>query len=329
MRRGNGDGSIFKLSGKRRKPYAVRVTVGWTLEGKQQYRYIGYYSNKTEAKKALSEYLAAPEKVIIERQTLESVFRKMIEKSDFTIGTQKQYESGFKKIQQLHRRNISDITLEEIEEIMEAETPNTQARIKKTLSNCYKYALKYEYVNRNLAELLEVKTEKAKEKTTFKQNEIAVLWDNLKTTPHGDIPLILLYTGLRISELLNMSTENVDLEKGTLFVETSKTHAGIRTVPIHDKIKPLIEKRFNKRNKWLFMNGNRKLPYSTYMREFWKIEKHTPHEARHTFITELSKVVDDGVIIKKIVGHALTDITDHYTHRTIEELTEAIQRLKY
>ena len=46
MRRGNGDGSIFKLKGRRRRPYAVRVTVGWTDDGKQKYKYIGYYEKK-------------------------------------------------------------------------------------------------------------------------------------------------------------------------------------------------------------------------------------------------------------------------------------------
>lgn len=40
IRRGNGEGSTIKLSGKRRKPYAVRVTVGWTADGKQKYKYV-------------------------------------------------------------------------------------------------------------------------------------------------------------------------------------------------------------------------------------------------------------------------------------------------
>ena len=65
MRRGNGDGGIFKLSGKRRKPYAVRITTGWTDEGKQQYKYIGYFENKTAAKKALNEYLINPQTINI------------------------------------------------------------------------------------------------------------------------------------------------------------------------------------------------------------------------------------------------------------------------
>ena len=109
---------------------------------------------------------------MIERQTLQSVFDFMIEKSNFTDGTKKQYMSGFKKLLPLARRQISDIRLEDIEELMEPETPNTQARMKKTLSNCYRYALKYDYVSRNLAELIDVKTQVAKGKHVFTAEEI-------------------------------------------------------------------------------------------------------------------------------------------------------------
>lgn len=128
MRRGNGDGAIIKLTGKRRRPYAVRVTIGRTTEGKQKFKYLSYHTNKTEAKKALAEYLAAPEKIQLERQALESVSNAMLEKSDFTEGTKKQYIIGYKKLEPLARRPTSDMRLEDIEDIMQPETPNTQAR---------------------------------------------------------------------------------------------------------------------------------------------------------------------------------------------------------
>ena len=32
--RRNGEGSIFKLSGKRKRPYAIRIAVRWTQDGK-------------------------------------------------------------------------------------------------------------------------------------------------------------------------------------------------------------------------------------------------------------------------------------------------------
>ena len=167
MRRGNGDGSIFKLSGKRRKPYAVRITIGWDESGKQKYKYIGYYTNKKEAKQALTDYLAHPKKIRLEKQTLGNIFQSMLDKSNFTEGTKKQYISGYKKIESLANYKIDEIKLEDIEDLMISETPNTQARIKKTLSNCYKYAMRYDYVSKNLSDFIEVKTEKAKERKSI------------------------------------------------------------------------------------------------------------------------------------------------------------------
>ena len=46
MRNPNGYGSVIRLRGKRRKPFAVRVTTHWDKTGKQQYKYIGYYKTQ-------------------------------------------------------------------------------------------------------------------------------------------------------------------------------------------------------------------------------------------------------------------------------------------
>lgn len=330
MRRGNGDGSIFKLSGKRRKPYAVRVTIGWTDDGKQKYKYIGYYEGKTEAKNALREYLLNPQKIKLERQTLKTIFDNMLEKSDFSKGTREQYAGGFKMLAPLHNKAIQEIELEEIEEIIDQQQAiSAQKRIKKALSNCYKYAMRYDYVSKNLADFINIKEEKAAEKTPFTIAEIKKLWKYVGTERFDDIPLILLYSGLRISELLELRIENVDLQNKTISVEKSKTAAGIRVLPIHEKIIPLIEKRYNKNNTHLITLSGKEMTYSQFNRSYWKIENHTIHETRHTFITHLSKCSSDGIAIKKIVGHAVSDITEHYTHRTIEELNTEINKLVY
>ena len=52
MRNKNGNGGIVKLSGTRRKPYAVRITKGWE-DGKQKFEYIGYYETREQAEKIL------------------------------------------------------------------------------------------------------------------------------------------------------------------------------------------------------------------------------------------------------------------------------------
>lgn len=57
MRRPNGGGAIYKLSGNRRRPWAIRITTGWE-NGKQKYKMLGYYESKEEAEMALVDYYA-------------------------------------------------------------------------------------------------------------------------------------------------------------------------------------------------------------------------------------------------------------------------------
>ena len=55
-----GMGSVCKLSGNRRKPYAARVQAGTTEGGNVAYKYLGYYESSQEAIQALIEYNKYP-----------------------------------------------------------------------------------------------------------------------------------------------------------------------------------------------------------------------------------------------------------------------------
>lgn len=330
MRRGNGDGSIFKLSGKRRRPYAVRITTGWTNEGKQRYRYIGYFENKTQAKQALNKYLTDPTDTIVKNVTLKYVFDNMIEKSKFKDGTIRQYKSAFNSLEQLAHKKFNTITLEELENIMKNKKPSTQSAIKKTLASCYKYALKHQYVKQNLAQHLETEPVKDKRvKTPFTALEIQTLWNTQGSSINDDIPLILLYTGMRISELLAIENSDVNLQEKYIDIRQSKTDAGRRRVPIHNKIIPLIRARYDTHNKYLITQQGKKLSYANYFSTYWNLHPHTIHETRHTFITAMNKTGVNDLTLKRIVGHANKDITEHYTHRDVSELLDAINKLNY
>jgi integrase len=328
--RGNGDGSIFKMSGKRKKPWAARITIGYKQNGQQQYKYIGFFETKTQAKNALNEYLVNPLNVIVEKATLQFIFDNMINKSKFSDGTIKQYRSSFNKLKNLHHKEISKISLAELEAVLEDKTPSVQSNIKKVLTNCYHYAMKHEYVNKNLSEFIELdKTTEKAVKTPFKTVEIKNLWNTLGTQLNDDIPLILLYTGMRISELLYVENKNVNFEDKYIFVAKSKTKAGIRNVPMHDKIIPLLKARYNLNNKYLITQKGKKLSYHNLYLNYWYVKNHTIHETRHTFITFLNKCGVDDLTVKRIVGHSDKDITENYTHRTQSELLEAINKLEY
>ena len=56
---------------------------------------------------------------------------------------------------------------------------------------------------------------------------------------------MLIYTGCRIGELLDLKKENVNLEERYFKIVASKTAAGIRTAPISEKVHPFFEYWYN------------------------------------------------------------------------------------
>lgn len=338
MRRGNGDGSIFKLAGKRRKPYAVRVTIGWTNEGKQQYNYIGYYATKTEAKKALEEYNVNPFDLSTKNVTFADIHKIWTETNNLGHNVSRNYKSVYNRCTLLHNKKMREIKITDLKEQMEIFTPSTKKMYKVLINHLYKCANEHEIKIDNLSEYLTYEAHQVKEKTVFTNEEIQKLWNNLDNNFYADIPLILLYSGMRINELLNMELKDVHVDEGYMFVEKSKTKAGIRNIPIHNKIMPLIKNRFESaKGKYLLNNEKGKLiRYNAFARRQWLDVtsaigvEHTAHETRHTFITQMDKLNVNKVAVKKIVGHTTkSDMTEHYTHKSIDELIEVINQLEY
>lgn len=60
MRNPNGYGSVFRLKGRRRRPWIARVTTGWTDEGKQLTQTVGYFATKQEGMDALAIHRISP-----------------------------------------------------------------------------------------------------------------------------------------------------------------------------------------------------------------------------------------------------------------------------
>ena len=113
-----------------------------------------------------------------------------------------------------------------------------------------------------------------------------------------------------------------------------KTKAGKnRLVPIAEKILPLVESFYNPANEYLLnLNGTPLKNVQNLRLQIWDksplLANHLPHDGRHTCAT----LMDDAEIPLKIkqliLGHSAQDITSKvYTHKTIEQLIEAINRI--
>lgn len=74
MKNPNGYGTVVKLSGNRRHPFAVRKTVGWNEKGHPIYQSIGYTSTREEGLMLLAEFNRNPYDIDLHKITVLEVY---------------------------------------------------------------------------------------------------------------------------------------------------------------------------------------------------------------------------------------------------------------
>lgn len=135
--------------------------------------------------------------------------------------------------------------------------------------------------------------------------------------------LTLLYTGMRPIETTRIKHDNVDWEKKTLFIPTSKTINGIRVLPLTDKALNILAIICADKSKDDLIFS--KTDFSNYNGEFKKIcnklnlKGFIPYSLRHTFAT---RCVEKGVaapVLQKWLGHSDIKITLKHYVKVVDE----------
>lgn len=337
MKNGNGYGGIVKLGGNRRKPWAIRITVGQKPNGNQIYKYLGYYENREDAIYELALYNKGGIALDAKKVTLEDVYKLWSQKIEPTVKKESfdHYVSAYNVIpENLKRKKFSELKADHFQAYMDknGKSKSTNSFFKTMLGMIYNYAIEKDLVLKNQASFLKVSGKEAKKKKVFTDKEIKLLWEYTGEDRY-DILIVLLYTGMRINELLLLEKSTVNLEE-QFAIGGSKTEAGTdRIIPFCDKIMPIIRRWYDQNNKYLVEFKGRQYLYITYSGHFKKIlentkMKHTIHETRHTFISKLDSLGTSKTVIQKIVGHSGEDITEKvYTHKAVSELLEAVNKL--
>ena len=321
MRNPNGYGHITKLAGNRRKPYAVRKIVGWSEKGTPRYKYVSYHKTKREAERALKNYNEDP--YDLDKKTLAELYKEWyeIQEREKAPGTLRCYRIRFD-----HLKPLYDVKLSDIDAFMLESHYKTLDVSKGVLSDVntlirmlFKYAVKRRYLPVNALYVtnainMPVREEmRNKPRSVISQEDIDRLWTLKDYNEYARIILVYIYTGMRYSELKNLDA--TDWQGDHVQIQHAKTAAGIRIVPICDKIRDLTPVT--------------SVPPSTTFNRYFKelLPDHAPHDTRHTFISMMTDKGVDVRVIKAIVGHKMPDVTAIYTHISLEKMLEAVNLL--
>lgn len=338
MRNPNGYGSVVKLSGNRRNPFAVRKTIGWNDKGHPIYLPIGYTSTREEGMILLAEYNKSPWDIDAEKTTMKDLFELFKEKKIHKMGksSQSSLKSAFNHCKKYYKMKYKDMKSFHMQDVIDncGRGYSTQWAIKNLFGQLDKFALEIDVINKSYAVLTTADPIPETNKKPFTDEEVDKVW-KIKNKPWVDSILIFMYSGFRISELLSLKVKNIDLEQGTFQGGTKSQSGKNRIVPIHSKILGFVESRIEEGNDYLFSIDGKKLSSAKYY-EIWnsimtELEmEHTPHECRHTFRSRLDSAGANKVCIDLMMGHKSKEVGERvYTHKTLDELKEAIELITH
>ena len=365
----NGFGQITELKNRNlRNRFRVMISDGKTEYGKPIQKLLkprAYFASYKEAYEALLEYHKNPydlSKDLTVEELYAEWFKHYCAHAKVQDSTNA-YVTAWNYCSSLKSFRVRDIRPRHIKRIMEEGTrieddkeisipPTVKPRIKMMFNLMLDYAVEYEIVDKNYSrafqisnEIIDNAKENRKSHIAFTDDEMEILWQNINI-PDVDIILIQCYTGMRPQELGTINLSDVNLDKNYMIGGMKTTAGKDRMIPIHPRIKPLIENKIAQAQsdgctKLIVSKGvelktrYRPLTYHKYFLRYKDIcfqlnlaPDHKPHDPRKQFITMAKKYNVDEYAIKRIVGHKITDITESvYTERDPQWLYEEICKI--
>lgn len=206
------------------------------------------------------------------------------------------------------------------------------------------------------------KAEKAVLKT-MEDTDVARFLQEIKDDPYENVLFVTAFTGLREGEVLGLTWDCVDFEKGQLLINKQHNRAKgekefhfsplknskIRTITVAQEVLNVLEKQRKQQEKWQSILGdkwdnqknlvfttefgryiNNKTLYMNYKRIMRKLgfPQLRFHDLRHTYAVNSLRAGDDIKTVQENLGHATASFTlGTYAHATPGMKRESASRM--
>lgn len=346
-KRAHGTGTISKDT-RYKNPYIAHAPATKYGSGRV---YLGAFPTLREAQEAIDKYIkeGRPE---LYNATLADIYKKWSDihfkgVSDSAVSLYTYMWKRFKNVQEIKMRDIRTVHFQDI--VNQATSKSACDTIKAMSVMLCKYAMENDIINKNYAEFIKIPKFEKKEKGIFSKAEIEVLW-NHSDDKRAQAILFMIYTGLRIGEVIALKVSDVHLDQGYI-IGGEKTDAGRnRIIPIPPSIPEIADFLSN----WIgTAEGELLFPVSVQRFRndyFYKClidygladgvrttsgnykftaEHHTPHSTRHTFASISAAAGMQPENLQKIIGHSdFATTADIYVHQDIDTLRSEMAKIK-
>ena len=329
-KRANGTGTIYKLSGHRKKPWAA----------KKNGVYVGFFATEKAAQEAL-ERLAGYDPSTLYNLTFAEIYDRWKPEHFPTItpDAQRVYEHSFKVFSDLHKRKFRELRTSDYQLILDRYTDLSSSAVNKLqqlLTQLSKWAIKNDVISVNYASRCTNNGRSAEHHEPLTADDIAKL--ERDGSEAARVVLMLLATGMRIGELFKLPLADYH---ETYVVGGEKTEAGCnRVIPIRPEGRPhfahfaelanaaggtrLIDGYKGNRTAANF----RKRDYAPLLERLGIDPGKTPHSTRVTYATRAA--TDDELspaTLGKVLGHKQFSTTQQYYNRpAAEQLVKAVEK---
>ena len=189
--------------------------------------------------------------------------------------------------------------------------------------------------------------------------------DDVVYCKYYEVVYILFHTGMRISEFCGLTLKDIDLENRTInidhqlqrtsdmryIIETTKTDAGTRVLPItedvaqmfqaiiEDRNAPKVEKTIDGYSGFLFYDDNGMPLVATHWQhrfnhmvgrynDIYRVQMPN-HVCRHTYCSNMAKSGMNPKTLQYLMGHSNISVTMNvYTHIGFDDVEEELKRME-
>ncbi len=346
MRNPNGYGCVYKASGNRRKPYIARITIGWNDDGKQIFKSLGSYATSSEANKVLADYNADPYNIDASKVTFSELYQQWASEKYPKISTSMvlSYKNAYRACSPIYDLQFNNIRKHHLQMLINDtdKTYSGKERMKMLISQMSRFAIENDIIKKDYSSYVDLgeRPDKTLIRKPFSEDEIKILYQSLHIYRYTDTILMMIFSGVRPSELLLTESKNVNLNENYFICGIKNSSSRNRKVPISNFVRPFFEKYYNEaikfNSKWLILNTEgQQMKYSNYNRDkFRRIMEqlqmsHMPHDGRHSFATFMDKANANKLATQLIMGHSPKILVDSvYIHKNMNDLQAEIDKME-